>query len=148
MPYRNQDLWDDFDRIFENFRNGFEDLLVPYWAELPVMPAIEARMPLVNLEDRGKGYLLTAEIPSFKKEDVELQVVDNSIEISASVGWKYDEKSKECICSERRCNSFYRRVDLPEKRNPDDVKAELRDGVLEITLPKNEPIEKKKVALK
>ena len=147
-PYRSQDIWYDFDRMFNDFRSGFEDLLVPLWTPRSIMPLIDTRMPAVDLEDRGKDYLLTAELPGFKKEDVDLQVTDDFIEIKASVGWKYDEKSKNYICTERRCDSFYRMIELPEKIKPNEVQAGLKEGVLEIVLPKKEPKEKKKVALK
>ena len=147
-PYRGRDLRYDFDRIFDDFRSNFEDLLMPGLTSFPIMPVIETRMPVVDLEDRGKDYLLTAELPGFKKEDVELQVTDDSLEIKASVGWKYDEKSKNYICTERRCDSLYRMIALPETIKSDEVQAELKEGVLEVVLPKKEPKEKKKVALK
>jgi len=105
-------------------------------------------MPAIDLEDRGKDYLLTAEMPGFKKEDVDLQMTDDFIETKASVSWKYDEKSKGYICTERRCDSFYRMIELPEKIKPDEVQAGLKEGILEIVLPKKEPKEKKKVVLK
>jgi len=147
-PYGNQDVWFDFDRMFNNFRNDFETLLTPWWASSSVVPAMETRMPVVDIEDRGKEYSISAELPGFKKEDVEIQVTDDSIEIKASAGWKYDNSSKNYICTERKCDSFYRMIELPEKIKSDDVKADLKDGVLEVVLPKKEPKEKKKVMLK
>jgi HSP20 family molecular chaperone IbpA len=60
-PYRSQDIWYDFDRMFDEFRSGFEYLLVPLWTYRPIMPVIETRMPTVDLEDRDEDYLLPAE---------------------------------------------------------------------------------------
>jgi HSP20 family protein len=59
-------------------------------------------------------------------------------------GWKYDGKTKRYICKERECESFYRMVELPEEIKTDEVEAELKDGVLEVALPKKAPIHKKK----
>jgi HSP20 family protein len=73
-----------------------------------MMPSVETRVPYVDLEDRGKDFLLTVEMPGFRKEDVDIQVADDSVEIKALAGWKYDDKTKKYICKERACESFYR----------------------------------------
>jgi HSP20 family protein len=112
------------------------------------MPAMETRVPYVDLEDRGKDYLLTAEMPGFKKEDVEIQVMDNSVEIKAATGWKHDDKSTNYIWRERAAESFYRMIELPGEIKTDKAEANLKDGVLEIMLPKKAPKPKKKVTVK
>ena len=151
-PRTSPSLWRDFDRVFDRFRKDFEDLLWPTERSLArafsVMPAVETRVPYVDLEDRGKDFLVKAEMPGFKKEDVEIQVQDNSVEIRGTTGWKYDDKTKNYICKERECESFYRMIGLPEEIKTGAVQANLKDGVLEITLPKKAPKQKKKVAVK
>jgi HSP20 family protein len=142
------DPWRAFDDMFDNFRNDFEDLLFPsLWARsFPMMP--ETRVPLVDLEDRGEDYMLKAEMPGFKKEDIEIEVQEDSVEITGRVGWKYDKKAKDYICKERACESFYRSVQLPEEVEIDAVKANLTDGVLEVVLPKKAPKKARKISLK
>ena len=108
----------------------------------------ETRVPAVDLEDREMDYLLRAEMPGFKKEDIEIEVKDDSVEISGKVGWKYDKKEQAYICRERACQSFYRMVELPEEIKADEVAANLSEGVLEVTLPKKAPKQKRKVAVK
>jgi HSP20 family protein len=147
VPASTQDLWEAFDDIFGRFRGDFEDLLFPsYWDKLSLIP--EMRIPAVDLEDREKDYLLKAEMPGFKKDDIEIEVKDDSVEITGYAGWKYDKKGKIYICKERACETFYRRVDLPEEIKVDDVSANLSEGVLEITLPKKAPKQKRKVTIK
>lgn len=147
-PYRPLDLWRDFDRTFERFRRDFEDLLVPSRGSLArafsMMPQMEIRVPHVDLEDRGKDFLLTAEMPGFKKDDVEIHVQDNSVEIRGAAGWKYEDKTKTYICRERECESYYRMVELPDEIKTDAVEANLKDGVLEVVLPKKTPNKRKK----
>jgi HSP20 family protein len=147
-PVAPLDLWRTFDDAFGRFRSDFEDLLFPsYWNRaLSLMP--ETRVPAVDLEDREKDYLLKAEMPGFKKEDIEIEVKDDSVEITGKVGWKYDKKAQAYICKERACESFYRMVELPEEIKVDDVAANLSEGVLEITLPKKAPKQKRKVTIK
>jgi HSP20 family protein len=142
----SQDLWQAFDETFDRFRSDFEDLLFPISDVFSTMP--ETRVPAVDLEDREKDFLLKAEMPGFKKEDIEINVQDNGIEITGTSGWKYNEKEQAYICKERACKSFYRYVDLPEEIKVDDVNANLTDGVLEITLPKKTPKRKRKIQVK
>jgi HSP20 family protein len=147
-PAAPQDLWRAFDDVFGRFRSDFEDLLFPsYWDRaLSLMP--ETRVPAVDLEDRDKDYVLKAEMPGFKKEDIEIEVKEDSVEITGTAGWKYDRKEQAYICKERACSSFYRSVDLPEEIKVDEVTADLSEGVLEITLPKKAPKKKRKVTIK
>jgi HSP20 family protein len=148
VPASSQELWTAFDEAFDRFRSDFEDLLFPsYWDRaLSLLP--ETRVPAIDLEDREKDYLLKAEMPGFKKEDIEIEVKEDSVEITGTAGWKYDKKEQAYICKERACESFYRIVELPEEIKVDDVTADLSDGVLEITLPKKAPKEKRKVSIK
>ncbi len=147
-PVTSSDLWRAFDDTFARFRNDFEDILFPAsWVDsFSSMP--ETRVPVVDLEDREKDYLLKAEMPGFKKEDIEIEVQDNLVVIAGEVGWKYDKKEHEYVCKERACKSFYRVVDLPEEIKADEVTANLSEGVLEVLLPKKAPKQKRKVSIK
>jgi len=144
-PAVPSDLYPAFDDAFERFRNDFEDLLFPStWAStFSLMP--ETRVPAMDLEDREKDFFLKVEMPGFKKENIEIDVQDNAVAVSGEVGWKYDRKEHEYLCKERACKTFYRAVDLPEEIKVDEVTANLTEGVLEITLPKKMPKQKRKV---
>jgi HSP20 family protein len=144
-PTVPSDLYQAFDDTFERFRNDFEDLLFPStWAStFSLMP--ETRVPAMDLEDREKDFFLKVEMPGFKKENIEIDVQDNFVAITGEVGWKYDRKAHEYLCKERACQTFYRVVDLPEEIKVDEVTANLTDGVLEISLPKKMPKQKRKV---
>ncbi len=147
-PVAPPDLWRAFDDAFERFRSDFENLLFPsYWDRtLSLFP--ETRIPAVDLEDREKDFLLKAEMPGFKKEDIEIEVKEDSVEITGKAGWKYDKKEQAYICKERACKSFYRTIELPEEIKVDEVSANLSEGVLEITLPKKTQKQKRKVTIK
>lgn len=143
---QSRELGQAFDDAFERFRSDFEDLIFPLSDAFENLP--EVRVPAIDLEDREKDYLLKAEMPGFRKEDIEINVQDDGVEITGSSGWKYNEKEQAYICKERACKTFYRYVDLPEAIKVDDVNANLSDGVLEITLPKMAPKQKKKIQVK
>jgi HSP20 family protein len=145
------DIEKAFDQVFDRFRSDFEDLLFPT-EDLFVFPDFpEVRTPAVDLEDNEKDFVLKAEMPGFKKDDIEINVQEDGIEISGMSGWKYDKEEESYICKERACKSFYRYVELPEEIKVDNVNANLSDGVLEITLPKKTPKpqkQKRKVQVK
>ena len=103
---------------------------------------------MVDLKDDEKEYCLAAEMPGFKKEDIEIEVQDDAIAITGTAGWKYDEKGQLYVCKERACKTFYRRIELPEEIKVDEVKAELKEGVLSITVPKKAPKQRRKVTVK
>jgi HSP20 family protein len=144
-PTVPSDLYQAFDDTFERFRDDFEGLLFPSTWPSPLSLIPETRVPAMDLEDREKDYLLKAEMPGFKKENIEIEVEENFVAITGEVGWKYDKKEHEYICKERACKTFYRVVDLPEDIKVDEVSANLSEGVLEITLPKKTPKQKRKV---
>lgn len=150
MRRRASDLT-EFDRVFEKFRRDLEDTLWPSNRSIDNlfsrMPMVEIRVPKIDMEDRGKDYLLKAEMPGFSKEDINLEVTKDSVEIQSLVGWKYDDKTKDYVCKERECESFYRMVNLPEEIDADKVSAKLQDGILEIVLTKKAPKEKKKISV-
>jgi len=149
-PAQSTDIWGEFDDVFERFRSDFQNMLLPSTKALEkalnTIPTVRA--PVVDLQDCGKEYILKAEMPGFKKEDVEVNVYDDAVEISGTAGWKYDKKGERYICKERACESFYRVIPIPEEIKVEDSNAELKDGVLEINLPKITPKQSKKVSVK
>jgi len=144
----------DFDRMMERFERDFEDFwaMPPRWKQFmherpgfPMMPFKRMMMPSVDVEDRGKDFRLAVDLPGFNKEDVNIEVSDDSITIHTKKTMSEEEKNKNYIRRERAAQTFYRRVELPEKVKSDDAKASLNNGILEIILPKKEPKETKKL---
>jgi HSP20 family protein len=129
----------DMDRLFEDFRNEWENAFMgPRGGAIDVV-----RQPLVDLADNGKEYIVKAEIPGVNKEDLNIEVSENVIEISAESKEEKKEEKKGYIRRERRYASFYRSIPLPEDVAPDKANAELKEGVLTVTLPKTSVPEKK-----
>jgi HSP20 family molecular chaperone IbpA len=156
MPYSFRDIQQDFDRMMKRFERDFEDVWgIPSrmrrglrWRRgLSMMPFRETTMPSVDIEDQGKDFRLTMDLPGFSKEDVELEVSEDSFTIQAKKRQDKEEKDKNYIRKERRSQNFYRRVLLPEKVRSEDAKASLENGMLEITLPKKEPKDSKKLKI-
>jgi HSP20 family protein len=88
---------------------------------------------------------VTADLPGFNKEDVNIEITDESVMIHAKKTMSEEEKNKNYVRRERAAQSFYRRIELPEKVKTADSKASLKNGILEIVLSKKEPKETKKL---
>ena len=146
----------DFDQMMERFQRNFDEFWsMPPWrghwmqrrGGFPMMPWKSMMMPSVDVEDRGKDYYVTADMPGYSKEDVNIDVGEDYLVIQAKKSQAEEEKKKNYVHKERMAQTFYRRIYLPEKVTSDDAKASLNNGVLMIVLPKKEPKETKKLAV-
>jgi HSP20 family protein len=145
-----------YQRDFDRMRERFDDFwgMPPRWRQwmhgrygFPMMPFKQIMMPSIDVEDRGKDFCVTVDLPGFSKEDVNIEVGEESVLIHAKKDQGEEEKEKNYVRRERMAQKFYRRLDLPEKIKSDDAKASLNSGVLEIILPKKEPKETKKLTI-
>ncbi len=137
------DWFTEMDRWFDELRTEFEQ---KFWG--PIAPfgregSLTARQPLVDLADNGREFVLTAELPGVRKEDLNLQVTPEGIEIGAETRGEREENGKDYAYRERSYSSFRRVLPFPEEVLPNQVEAKLTDGVLEVKLPKKEPTPKR-----
>jgi len=145
----------DFDRMMERFQHEFYDFwgVPPRWRRWmqgrPGFPSMPFKMmiPSVDVEDQGKDFRVTVDLPGFNKEEVNIEVGEESVLIHAKKSQTEEEKQKNYVRHERMAQTFYRRIDVPEKIKSDDAKASLNNGILEIVLPKKEPKETKKITI-
>ena len=136
---RSYDLWRDMDDLFDSFKTGFEDLFWPWTGSTGLTTYTQERSPSMNVADMGDHYEMRLEVPGIPKDRIDIQVNQNGIEIKAECKEEKEEKDKNWLRHECSGTSFYRLVELPEEIKTDDVDAELKDGVLMVSLPKLEP---------
>ena len=138
--------WSDLDRSFENLRRDIEKSFASFPAlsipSIPSMPKLSSTS--CDVIDEGDKLRVTVDIPGVKKNEIELNVTDNSLEVSAEHKEQEEEKKKNYLRKERSEVSYYRTIPLPEKVHSNKAKAKLTDGVLNITLPKVTPTPKPK----
>jgi len=108
----------------------------------------KAWIPACDLIDKGDYLLVKAEVPGLKNEDLNISVDENSITLEGEVKHCIEEKSETYYRSERRYGSFSRAINLPVEINPNKVNATLKDGVLEVKLPKKQARKAKKIEIK
>lgn len=104
--------------------------------------------PLVDITEDEKEYLIKADLPEVKKEDVKLTVQNDVMSISGERKDEKEEKGKTYHRVERAYGSFLRSFTLPEDADGTKVSAEYKDGVLNVHLPKSEKAKPKAIEVK
>lgn len=116
---------------FEEFMNDFDRGFVP--------SALAGTgfdfSPSVDIEEKENAYLVSADLPGMKKQDIKVELNDNTLSIS---GERVRETKSEGRYSERSYGRFQRSFTLPVQVNTEKIEAHFEDGVLQITLPKAE----------
>ncbi len=133
MDHWFDQLRNDFEQLFWNPRDRYNSTLSEW-----------SRTPAVDVADHGDKYEMQVELPGINKEDINLEVSPYGIELSAEHDETKDEKGKNWLRKERTTSSFYRCFEMPDELKTEDVKAEMNDGVLTVTLPKKTPTPKQK----
>jgi HSP20 family protein len=133
------DWFRDMDRWFDEFRRGFEDRFwgtpLSRWEDAD----FRVREPLVDLIDKGSEFVVRAELPGVAKDDVDLNVSPDGIEIRAEANRSREEKEKDYYFQERSYEALRRALRFPAEVKADFASASLRDGILEVRVPKKEP---------
>jgi len=104
--------------------------------------------PLVDITEDDKEYIVKAEIPEMKKDDIKINVHDEVLSISGERKYENEEKGKKYHRVERAYGSFMRSFTLPEDADGSKVNAEYKDGVLKVHLPKSERAKPKTIEIK
>jgi HSP20 family protein len=142
------------DDIFGEFRKSFDDLMQPFF---PIAYDIEQEITLptryaqVDLIDNGDSYTVNAELPGFTKDQVDVQINKDGVAIKAECKEEKENKRKNYLHRERAYSSMQRFIAFPEEVDPAKVDGSMKEGVLELKVPKKEqkPEEKpRKVELK
>ncbi|MGE0468531.1 MAG: Heat shock protein, Hsp20 family [Candidatus Nitrospira kreftii] len=140
-PFRElEEVSDRLNRMFARpatrSSNGKETMIVADWT------------PSVDISETEGEYQIKAEIPDVKKEDVKVTLEDGVLTIQGERKHEKEEKGKKYHRIERSYGSFVRTFSLPDVIDDDKVKAEFKDGVLNLHLPKSEKAKPKAIEVK
>ena len=142
---RPVDLWSEIDKMFDNFRSGFDGLFWPWRQEsTQSFPIFQRRTPPMDLADKGDYYEMRVEMPGIPKDKINIEVTPSTIEISAQHDETREDTDETWLRKECSTMSYYRSLELPEELKTDDIDAEFNDGVLNVKLPKVEPTPEQK----
>ncbi|WP_328766961.1 Hsp20/alpha crystallin family protein [Haloarcula nitratireducens] len=98
-------------------------------------------MPSEDLENRDDEFVLTADLPGFEKDDIDVRVTDRTLRLEAENAEETEEEEEgEYVRRERHRASVARSISLPEAVEADDISATFNNGVLTVRLPRSEPV--------
>lgn len=140
-----------FDRLMEQswpFARGWNKPLEwnrPWWNELFDVSAV--RTPNVDVVDRDVEIFVRVEVPGVDKNGLEISLVENALTVKGQVHQEEQEEKGDYHWHEIACSQFARTVTLPAPVDATKVSAVLKNGVLEITLPKMETSKRHSIAI-
>jgi HSP20 family protein len=104
-------------------------------------------MPAVDVFEKEDKFVVKAELPGMKEEDIDASVVGDTLTIKGKKEMETEVKEEDYYRCERSYGSFYRSILLPSTVDASKIEANFEDGVLEVTLPKVAEVKPKKVAV-
>lgn len=141
--------FDEMERYFnEVFRRPFS-FISPSWSK-QIFPEMEDVTPSIDVFEDGDDIVVKTELPGMKKEDIEVNLTEDSITVSGEKKREEKVERKDYYRLERSHGSFHRSCRLPAEVKTAGARAEFKDGVLEVRAPKAEQArtKKKKIAIK
>lgn len=127
-------LTDPFDALF-HFQQALDQLRQSDWLEAG--PSGQGSYPPLNVFRKGDDIVIITEVPGVKKSDLRIEAKGNTIRIAGTKAVGHDGKAS-IHRLERRGGTFDRALSLPIQINADGIKAECRDGVLALFVPRAE----------
>ena len=132
--------FNDLERVFDNFKRDFENFFSPSLVSgKSLHPMFESSSLVCDIVDEGDRFVITADMPRIKKDEINLDVGDDYLDISAEHKESEEEKKKKYLRKESSKISIHRRMSLPVRVDSSKVKANLKNGILTIDLPKEHP---------
>jgi HSP20 family protein len=140
-PFRElEDMSERLNRMFSRSvataKNGKEALTVADW------------IPTVDISETDGEYVIKAELPEVKKEDVKVTLEDGVLTLTGERRQEKEEKNTKYHRVERSYGSFVRSFSLPDLVDETKVKAEYKDGMLNLHLPKSEKTKPRAIEVK
>lgn len=137
--------WDPSDEI-RRMQNYMEQMFRTF-------PALESRFgtgtfsPLTDVAEEDNKVIITTDLPGIEKENVELDLRDNVLVINAGKGKEEEAEKEGYLRKERAFMRYYREISLPDGVTEEGATAQLKNGVLTVTLPKIKSVTGKRIQI-
>ena len=130
--------FEEMERMFDNyFSRGW---MHPFRREWPSFAShaqpFEGKTPSVDVIERDDVVVVKAELPGVDKKDIDVSVTSNTVTIKGSTSHEEKEEKGDYYRCEMSRGSYQRTLSLPADVDEGKAKAKLKDGILELTLPK------------
>jgi HSP20 family protein len=133
----------DFGKLRSVFNDLFDENFDHSWA----LPRISKSYPAVDVLESKDSYLIRAELPGMKKEDIKVEVKNGTLVVSGESKSEKPAEGVEYRHVERVAAKFWRSFSLPETVTQDGIEATYKDGILEIRVPKAEQAKPRQIEI-
>lgn len=140
MLVRYWQPWREIDTLRRQFDQLFDSMT-------PMVSESTSWTPAIELQDVGNEFVLRAQLPGMDAKDLDVQVTRNAVALAGEHRQVSKTEAGEFFRSEFRYGKFQRVIPLPIEVQNDQVKAEFKDGILSLTLPKMNPVKAVKLTL-
>lgn len=128
---------------FRNFEEFFKDFRI-----VPSLRTLETGTLIrMDLSETDQAYIIKAEMPGLKKDDIKVGIEGNQVSISVEARKEEEQKTGNMVRSERYYGQQYRSIALPQEVDDTNAEAKYQDGILELTLPKKPGTGSKQIAI-
>ena len=104
--------------------------------------------PAFEVKETKDGFVFKADVPGVKEKDIEIKLTGTRLAISGKRDWEREDKTDKYYAYERNYGTFVRTFSLPEDIDHDHVTAELKEGVLSVSVPKKASVPAKTITVK
>lgn len=118
-----------------------------------LMPKCESpekitRLPVADIQETEKSVIATFELPGVKKEEIELSITEDRVEVKVERKIEKEAKEDDSYAYEMQANSFYGALPLQTEVIAENAEASYKDGMLRVEIPKAKKAEKKRIEVK
>ena len=142
---------------FKDLEQRFEEMFQRFWKANPVQGSTPElfsgetlfELPKMDVVDRDKEVYIKAELPGFEKKDLDVSIANDQLVIKAKSSHEEKHEEGDYLKQEISRNEIYRSVPLPaEVEDTSKVKTSFKNGVLELTIPKQKRAHRKRIEVK
>lgn len=127
---------DQFEEFFDRMSRDFQEAS-RFWKDNgDILNKQMENVPSLDIIEKDNKYIITTELPGFEKDEIEIELIDNGLEINAEHTEQKQEEEGNIIKKERSAKSQRRYLKLPEEIKQEEIDATLKNGVLTIEIPK------------
>ncbi len=155
LPVRRRDRdvygWDPFDEIRK--MQDYMEQMFNMEQMFRTFPALESRFgtrafsPLTDVMEEENTVTVTTDLPGIDRENIELNLKDNVLVISTGKGKEEETEKEGYLRKERALMRYYREISLPDGVTEEGATAQLKNGVLTVTLPKTKSVTGKRIQI-
>ena len=149
-PYREVDTFEnEIERLFnESLEESLGLSSLPTLREISETSLLTQAVPRVDIFEDKDNYVVTAELPGLKREEVEVKLEDSTLSIKGERKLENEDKKKGYHLLERYYGAFSRSFTIPSTIDASKVEAKMESGVLKVVLPKKEESRPKQIEVK